>query len=200
MSAGNPVHDDNDGTSVVVTYCPMCGYDLRGIPEDRCPECGFGFQHEAVRNLVAIEAGDRLCGYRAGVWLAVAGFTCAFLPAVRFGPGWLGWAVIGLYPISILIAVWLVKGGVWRWWVAVCAVLSLPVLILLAVYPLVGWVGGVALVAGAYWRVLGVPARYRRVEDTLPADEGAILGRWRRLAWGAIVGCSVFLVVALGWC
>ncbi len=24
-------------------YCPTCDYNLRGLPEDRCPECGTGF-------------------------------------------------------------------------------------------------------------------------------------------------------------
>lgn len=29
-------------------YCPSCGYNLHGIPELRCPECGFGFDRPAV--------------------------------------------------------------------------------------------------------------------------------------------------------
>lgn len=29
--------------------CPKCDYDLRGLPEDRCPECGYEFQWEEVR-------------------------------------------------------------------------------------------------------------------------------------------------------
>lgn len=30
-------------------YCLQCGYNLRGIPQRRCPECGFGYDHAAVR-------------------------------------------------------------------------------------------------------------------------------------------------------
>lgn len=26
-----------------VRHCPTCGYDLRGLPESRCPECGSEF-------------------------------------------------------------------------------------------------------------------------------------------------------------
>jgi ribosomal protein L37E len=29
--------------------CPQCGYDLFGIPEERCPECGFGYDYAAIR-------------------------------------------------------------------------------------------------------------------------------------------------------
>ena len=29
--------------------CPLCGYDLRGLPEHRCPECGHAFDPDALR-------------------------------------------------------------------------------------------------------------------------------------------------------
>ena len=29
--------------------CPLCGYDVRGLPEPRCPECGHQFDPEALR-------------------------------------------------------------------------------------------------------------------------------------------------------
>jgi hypothetical protein len=35
--------------------CPQCGYTLCGIPERRCPECGFGYDHAGIRNLVLSE-------------------------------------------------------------------------------------------------------------------------------------------------
>ena len=30
--------------------CPLCEYNLRGIPEPRCPECGFKFEWDEVLN------------------------------------------------------------------------------------------------------------------------------------------------------
>lgn len=29
--------------------CPLCGYDLRGLPEHRCPECGHAFDPDELR-------------------------------------------------------------------------------------------------------------------------------------------------------
>ena len=28
--------------------CPVCDYDLRALPEDRCPECGSAFDRSAL--------------------------------------------------------------------------------------------------------------------------------------------------------
>lgn len=36
--------------------CPQCGFDLAGLPDDhRCPECGFGYQRNAIREIVKDE-------------------------------------------------------------------------------------------------------------------------------------------------
>lgn len=33
-------------------FCPQCGFDLSGLPDEhRCPECGFGYQREAIVEL-----------------------------------------------------------------------------------------------------------------------------------------------------
>ena len=33
--------------------CPLCDYDLRGLPANRCPECGYAFDPEELRLLVS---------------------------------------------------------------------------------------------------------------------------------------------------
>lgn len=39
--------------------CPQCTYDLHGIPKRRCPECGFGFDYAALRNLAELAEINR---------------------------------------------------------------------------------------------------------------------------------------------
>ncbi len=31
-------------------HCPQCGYDLRAAERGRCPECGFGYDQQAIRS------------------------------------------------------------------------------------------------------------------------------------------------------
>jgi hypothetical protein len=45
--------------------CPNCGYDLHGIPEVRCPECGFRYDHEALKSLADSADWVRLAAARA---------------------------------------------------------------------------------------------------------------------------------------
>ena len=40
--------------------CPQCEYDLHGIPSERCPECGFGFDLEALRSIAVSDGMSRL--------------------------------------------------------------------------------------------------------------------------------------------
>ena len=45
-------------------FCPKCGYDLHGIPEVRCPECGFRYDHEALKSLADSTYWARLAAAR----------------------------------------------------------------------------------------------------------------------------------------
>ena len=35
---------DRSDPQAVDLHCPLCGYDLRGLADGRCPECGFAFR------------------------------------------------------------------------------------------------------------------------------------------------------------
>src|SRR5689334_1067676 len=43
-SEARPTHDGDD------LACPMCGYNLRGLVDPRCPECGRPFDWEELRD------------------------------------------------------------------------------------------------------------------------------------------------------
>jgi hypothetical protein len=49
MSATPPSQLDDPFARSAVAFCPGCGYDLRGVPDARCPECGLLPDPEALR-------------------------------------------------------------------------------------------------------------------------------------------------------
>jgi len=55
------------------TYCPDCGYDLRGLTSDRCPECGFDLEPVRTQTPQIPWAHRRELGFRRAycrtVWL-----------------------------------------------------------------------------------------------------------------------------------
>jgi len=88
--------------------CPHCGYNLRGLPEDRCPECGRPFDRARLLELTdpkprapADEAGRRLGPWHIAVLAAFEPRRLAHLlppwPAAEHG---LACAVV--YDLAIL--------------------------------------------------------------------------------------------------
>lgn len=72
-------------------HCPHCGYDLTGLTEYRCPECGRGFDENALR--------------RAAAWAPVTFAQAVFrLLPISVTSGVAG--VFGILPFSCLAMVW----------------------------------------------------------------------------------------------
>lgn len=50
-------------------YCPACGYDLRGLPEPRCPECGERFdRRRRVPDWICPRCGEQHGGQFTECW------------------------------------------------------------------------------------------------------------------------------------
>jgi hypothetical protein len=69
-------------------YCPDCSYLLHGLPEDRCPECGFEYDRGRllVRQYV-IEGGKRSARRTASYakWTLISGLLLASILPVLCG-------------------------------------------------------------------------------------------------------------------
>jgi hypothetical protein len=76
MTVANPLADAG-------LRCPRCDYNLTGLPEARCPECGEAFDWEAVRR--AADNPPRIYFERVRGWRKVPGFFVTWA-TVLFAP------------------------------------------------------------------------------------------------------------------
>lgn len=73
--------------------CPRCGYDIHGLPKNRCPECGTVFQwidvsrrtHTLWCRILRLQRAN--LDARAGIWFAGGAFVGVVLV---HGLHWLG--------------------------------------------------------------------------------------------------------------
>ena len=87
--------------------CPKCGYDLYGIPEVRCPECGFRYDYKALRSLAASAEWARLASARTLIVRAAA-VTALAAPAVAENLG-----VAGLWLFTLAVAAYMAAFLTW---------------------------------------------------------------------------------------
>jgi len=109
--------------------CPNCEYNLTGLPQPRCPECGVEFTWDEVRPLGPQIAFERTSGRRKLLGLLVTWLTVLFAPwvfarqvvrraslahALVFGlvcfAGAAGALVIDWEP-GVMVAWWIVAGA-----------------------------------------------------------------------------------------
>jgi hypothetical protein len=77
--------------------CPQCGYSLRGLTEDRCPECGKPFGRQALANSF-VPQWPRLMVWYLGAYVAASVLTITRLMAqqLQFGGGQVNAVIHGL--------------------------------------------------------------------------------------------------------
>ena len=88
-----------------IGYCWKCGYDLRGLTDQQCPECGFRFDVEAVRDMNLDWSVRRLHGVRDATLLQT--LACCVLGvsvAARVSSPTMIWI---LAAIAACMAVWI---------------------------------------------------------------------------------------------
>jgi hypothetical protein len=85
--------------------CLACGYDLRGLPENRCPECGRAFDPGDSATFLCRQADGRK--YLAAALLGLFGMTTPIMTARMLGSllpaRAVGCAVIVVFPIGLLM-------------------------------------------------------------------------------------------------
>jgi len=195
--------DDKFGAGLC---CVACGYDLRGIPEAQCPECGFGYDHTAIRTVATHALAQRSDDLRiAARWAWVATVLALGSLASRLTSN----------PFERFIAfepLLLVGYAGWRFmekprwpssWESLWVIPSLLmahgcVLLLVAAPHLSAWAALTACAAG--WLPIVVRAEAASAVAGRSADprDAAILKRQTRNSCAMLVVGS-FLTVAAAW-
>jgi hypothetical protein len=102
------------GASDLDIYCPHCDYNLRGLPELRCPECGHDFDVKRVRSRPEISVylfeRKQWTDFRSLIRTAVAGFR----------PREYWTAVDRIGPPRIRMILWYWFAGAFLYMVTVC--------------------------------------------------------------------------------
>src|ERR1700722_6280231 len=94
----------NDSISLV---CPSCGYDLRAIPSERCPECGTPIDRSATAVSQIPWAHRKAMGAMRAYWrtLTLATFRIRKLGEEIHRPvswpdaNWFRWITVGIASI-----------------------------------------------------------------------------------------------------
>jgi len=96
--------------------CLNCGYDLRGLPENRCPECGRAFDAaDPASYLSKLKSGRRY------LFLAILGVAMLLLPLI----------ITKLADLGIIADV-----GNWGFAITSMLALAMPVAVVLETYVL----------------------------------------------------------------
>ncbi|MCC7292554.1 MAG: hypothetical protein IT449_10890 [Phycisphaerales bacterium] len=179
-------------------HCPQCGYDLRGIPEERCPECGFGFDVPALRDLAHRAALMVMGAYEAvfwrGAWLI--GFSIAPVLPIPFG----FYSSAAGAAVLVVVAVWLLQReyGSPRSSSELLIDWGLPLALVGTAWFSAGWfeVSQWALVAEMALRLFDLRRPFPQLPAALVSSFSPAVQRPRRRAyWSFCLGIAVAILI-----
>ncbi|MHC4698097.1 MAG: hypothetical protein ACYTFA_15295 [Planctomycetota bacterium] len=184
--------------------CPKCGYDLHGIPEIRCPECGFRYDAAALRSMAASAEWTRLAvAQDLIVRAAIAGALA--VPAVCERAGISGsaqFAVIAVAYVAVFLT-WTVLTEAYRGLapmpnlVMLYAAIAVGIGYLLQVFPAGVLAVGVVVLAFAWFIRLRNWPRLSPPENIRPAGLRRSVARYSIVATSLLVFASLLVLFAL---
>jgi hypothetical protein len=144
--------------------CPRCEYNLTGLTDARCPECGTTFDWEAVRRAAQnapIIAFERARGWRQLPAFFVTWATILFAPwafarqAVIRARGWyaLVFGVLCFVPVTARYVLEWRDGEIWLVWIGTAAAYVLLQAVFLAAVDWSGWRHPLASLR--FWLIMG---------------------------------------------
>lgn len=184
-------------------FCPSCGYNLYGIPEVRCPECGFRYDLRAVRSLgygAHHQLTDTACFVTAWSIFAVGVVSAPLSLAFRGGGG-----VALVTSLAVLLAGLVVRRVLYSTsrdeWLDEPMALALGAMgcyfaaTVAVQLPLFARIIATAIGAAMWW-VHTAENQFEFADQSVPEGYRREFVRYYRLSWAALGVATLFILAA----
>jgi hypothetical protein len=182
-------------------FCPQCGYNLRGLPEERCPECGTRFEPVGVRSLSRSEAVD---SYQTSRRVLIFSVVASVFAVFHLAEETADVLIVTVAVVSMLVATWLchrfrVESRIQVW---PFAMEYLPAIVFLAVSyflsaPTATLIGAGFTLTWAWSLCLFPWKRLPHTSDNFSKDLKRQLGRWSIAALIALLMATALTLLCL---